>query len=44
MSRGRPKKRWVDSVKEVMARKGASGELVSESGKLKKKIHCTDLK
>jgi hypothetical protein len=41
-SRGRPKKRWLDSVKDVMKIKGVSMEMTSDRREGKKKTCCAD--
>ncbi|PZC81077.1 hypothetical protein B5X24_HaOG213417 [Helicoverpa armigera] len=42
--RGRPKKRWMDCLKDDMNRKGVSVSMVSARGKWKKMTYCADPK
>jgi hypothetical protein len=41
-SRGRPKKRWMDCVKDDMRIKGVSMEMTSDRSEWKKKTCCSD--
>jgi hypothetical protein len=40
--RGRPKKRWMDCVKDDMRIKGVSMEMTSDRREWKKKTCCAD--
>jgi hypothetical protein len=42
--RGRPKKRWIDSVKQDMREMAVSDEMMSDRGKWKEKTCCADPK
>jgi hypothetical protein len=41
-SRGRPRKRWMDCVKDDMNMKGVSVEMTSDRGKWKRNTCCAD--
>jgi hypothetical protein len=41
-SRGRPKKRWMDCVKDDMRIKGVSMKMTSDRREWKKKTCCAD--
>jgi hypothetical protein len=39
--RGRPKKRWIDCVKQDMREMAVSDEMTSDRGEWRKKLHAT---
>jgi hypothetical protein len=41
-SRGQPRKRWMDCVKDEMKIKGVSMEMTSDRREWKKKTYCAD--
>jgi hypothetical protein len=43
LSRGRPRNRWVDCVKDDMRIKGVSMEMTRDRREWKKKTYCADL-
>uniref|UniRef100_A0A2A4JJS9 Uncharacterized protein n=1 Tax=Heliothis virescens TaxID=7102 RepID=A0A2A4JJS9_HELVI len=42
--RGRPKKRWMDCVKDDMSKKGVNVSMTSDREKWKEKTYCADPK